>query len=58
VTVAADDYLAAQAPELELEEVRALVPAGSPDLDFLWRHWDLGRPVLAGPSLARPSPAG
>jgi len=58
VTVAADDFLAAQAPELELEQVRALVPAGSPDLEFLWRHWELGGPVLAGPSLAGPGRPG
>jgi hypothetical protein len=58
VTVAADDFIAAQAPELELEQVRALIPAGSPDLDFLWRHWELGRSALAAPSLAGPGRPG
>jgi hypothetical protein len=50
VTVAADEYFAAQSPELELEEVQALAGSPSGDLDLLWRHWELARPVLVGPS--------
>jgi hypothetical protein len=50
VTVAADEYFAVQVPELELAEVQALVQTPSADLELLWRHWELARPVLAGPS--------
>lgn len=50
VTVAADEYIATHAPELDLMQVQDLVSPGSADLELLWRHWDLARPVLAGPS--------
>lgn len=50
VTVAADEFLATHVPELELAEVQALAPSPSADLEFLWGHWELVRPVLAGPS--------
>jgi hypothetical protein len=52
VTVAADEYFAAQVPELELADVQALVGSSTPDLELLWRHWELARPVLAGPSVS------
>lgn len=49
-TAAADEYFTARVPEMELTAVQALVGSRSADLDLLWRHWDLARPVLAGPS--------
>ncbi len=49
VTAAADEFFARQAPEFELDEVRELAGSRSVELELLWRHWDLARPVLAGP---------
>jgi hypothetical protein len=59
VTVAADEFLARQSPDLDLAAVRELAGARVAELELLWRHWDLARPVLAGPA-APPtvSPAG
>ena len=53
VTVAADEFLVRHSPDLDLVEVRELAGAGSPELDLLWQHWELARPVLAGPGTAR-----
>lgn len=53
VTVAADEHLARQSPGLELADARELAGAGAGDLDLLWRHWELARPVLTGPIAAR-----
>lgn len=55
VTVAADEYLVRHSPDLELIEVRELAGAGHPEIDLLWQHWELARPVLAGPAAARPA---
>jgi hypothetical protein len=49
VTVAADELLDREAPDLDLVVVRHLVSNGGPELELMWRHWDLARPVLAGP---------
>lgn len=49
VTVAADEQFLAYAPDLELDAVRELVDTGSADVELLWRHWELARPVLAAP---------
>lgn len=53
VTVAADEYLARRSPELDLLEVQELAGADAPGVELLWRHWDLARPVLAGPLAPR-----
>lgn len=53
VTVAADEFLVRHSPDLDLVEVRELAGAGTPELDLLWQHWELARPVLAGPGTAR-----
>ena len=49
VTVAADEFLAAEAPAMELEDVRDLVGGRAPDLDVLWSHWSTAGRVLALP---------
>ena len=49
VTVAADEFLAAEAPAMELEEVRELVSGRGAELDILWRSWATAGPVLASP---------
>ena len=48
VTIAADDFLVRRSPDLELDEVRELAGTEVPELELLWRHWDLARPLLAG----------
>ena len=48
VAVAADDYLVRSSPELDLVEVRELAGSGVPELELLWRQWELARPLLAG----------
>ncbi|TAK00056.1 MAG: hypothetical protein EPO36_09950 [Chloroflexota bacterium] len=48
VTVAADDFLVRRSPDLDLVEVRELAGTKVPELQLLWQHWDLARPVLAG----------
>jgi len=53
VTVAADEFLVEQSPNLDGVEVRELAATAGPDLDLLWAHWELARPVLAGPARAR-----
>jgi hypothetical protein len=53
VTVAADEFLVRHSPDLDLVEVRELAGAGTLELDLLWQHWELARPVLAGPGTAR-----
>jgi hypothetical protein len=53
VTVAADDFLVRHSPDFDLVEVRELAGAGNPELDLLWHHWELARPVLAGPGTRR-----
>jgi hypothetical protein len=53
VTVAADEFLERHSPDLDLVEVRELAGAGTPELDLLWHHWELARPVLAGPGTPR-----
>jgi hypothetical protein len=54
VTVAGDDFLAAVAPELDLETVVALVGQDLPEGPRLWTDWDRVRAVLLSP-LARGS---
>jgi len=49
VAVAADEYLTARAPDLDLPAARELGGTQRSDLELLWRRWDLARPVLAGP---------
>jgi len=53
VTVAADEFLVRHSPDLDLVEVRELAGAATPELDLLWDHWELARPVLAGPGSPR-----
>ena len=53
VTVAGDEFLVRHSPDLDLVEVQELVGSGTPELELLWRHWDLARPVLAGPGTQR-----
>ena len=53
VTVAADEFLVRHSPDLDLVEVRELAGSGTPELDLLWHHWELARPVLAGPGTPR-----
>jgi hypothetical protein len=48
VSVAADEFLVHRSPDLDLHEVRELAGAGVPELELLWGHWELARPVLAG----------
>ena len=47
VTVAADEYVATEAPDLELAGVKDLAGARARELDFLWRNWSQAGPVLA-----------
>ena len=49
VTAAADDFLAARAPNLDLEEAQALAGVGGEDLAGLWVAWDRVRSVLMAP---------
>ena len=49
VTAAADDFLAARAPNLDLEEAQALAGVGGEDLARLWVAWDRVRSVLMAP---------
>jgi len=49
VTAAADDFLAARAPNLDLEEAQALAGIGGEDLAGLWVAWDRVRSVLMAP---------
>jgi len=49
VTAAADDFLAAHAPNLDLEEAQALAGVGGEDLARLWVAWDRVRSVLMAP---------
>jgi hypothetical protein len=49
VTAAADDFLAAHAPNLDLEEAQALAGVGEEDLARLWAAWDRVRSVLMAP---------
>ena len=49
VTAAADDFLAAHAPNLDLEEAQALAGVGGEDLAGLWVAWDRVRSVLMAP---------
>ena len=51
--MAADEFLVRQSPDLDLVEVRELAGAGAPELELLWHHWELARPVLAGPGTPR-----
>jgi hypothetical protein len=53
VTVASDDFLMSHAPELDLEEVRAIVGTAGPELDRLWSAWDRVRATLLEPLPAR-----
>ncbi len=53
VTVAADEFLVRHSPDFDLVEVRELAGAGTPELELLWHHWELARPVLAGPGTLR-----
>ena len=53
VTVAADEFLVRHSPDLDLVEVRELAGSDTPELDLLWHHWELARPVLAGPGTSR-----
>lgn len=52
VTIATDDFLDAEAPTMDLEEVRALAAGGASDLERLWNSWDRVRATLMEP-LAR-----
>jgi len=49
VTVAADELLLDEAPELELADVQEVAGPRAVALVDLWRHWELARPVLAAP---------
>lgn len=49
VTVAADELLLREAPDLDRDAVRELAGARSADLDILWRHWELAHSVLGSP---------
>ncbi len=52
VTVATDDYLATNAPTLDLEEVQDLLGETGPRLDRLWLAWDRVRAALLDPVAA------
>ncbi|MBI3745324.1 MAG: hypothetical protein HY264_02130 [Chloroflexi bacterium] len=49
VTIATDDFLTAEAPTMDLEEVRALAAGGGSDLKRLWSSWDRVRATLMEP---------
>lgn len=49
VTVAADELLDDEAPELGLAEVQDLAGPRAVELADLWRNWELARPILAAP---------
>ena len=49
VSVASDEYLAAHAPDLDLDEVREIVGIEGPERARLWTEWDRIRPILSEP---------
>ncbi len=51
VTAAPDEYLAANAPGLEREEIEALIGMNGPERDRLWSNWDRVVTVLMEPAL-------
>ena len=47
VTVAADEFIATEAAEMDLIAVQDLIGGRHEELDFLWRNWAKAGPVLA-----------
>jgi hypothetical protein len=61
VTVAADEFIAIESPELDLAEVQDLVGLRRAGLDFLWANWSVAGPILSaavaeGPPVATTDP--
>lgn len=49
VTVAADEEIETESPDLDIDELREVVGPRAADLDLLWEHWDAAREILASP---------
>ncbi|HSO28655.1 MAG TPA: hypothetical protein VLS28_02015 [Candidatus Sulfomarinibacteraceae bacterium] len=49
VTVAADELVTTDAPDLELAAVQELARTRLAEAELAWRHWEIVRPVLDGP---------